>query len=208
MTGLPAAALTLHAVRLLGFADTAAIAERFGQNAGDVEAALIDAGSRGWAVRSSFGGTGGWSLTEAGKAENQRLLAAELEAAGAREALTELHAAFIPLNTEVVGACGTLQLRLLGLDHVDPGSRDPGTAASDASLQQTLSRAVGFVRGLEDRLAAALPRFSGYARRLEHALGQAALDPAWYTGTDRDSFHKVWFELHEDFLATLGLQRT
>jgi hypothetical protein len=207
VTGLPAAALTLHAVRLLGFADTVSIAERFGQKSGDVEAALIDAGARGWAVRSSFGGSGGWSLTEAGKAENQRLLAAELEATGAREALTELHAAFIPLNTEVVAACGTLQLRLLGLEPTDPGSRDAGSQASDASLQQTLLQAATFVSGVEDRLAAALPRFSGYARRLEHALGQAELDPAWYTGTDRDSFHRAWFELHEDFLASLGLQR-
>lgn len=197
MTGLPAEGLTLHAVRLLGFADTEAVAERFGQSLGDVEAALIDAGANGWAARSSFGGTGGWSLTEAGKAENQRLLAAELDTTGTREVLTELHGAFVPLNTEVVAACGALQLR----------RPDAGTQSSDASLQQALARAVTFVTGLEDRLAAALPRFSGYARRLEHALEQAALEAAWYTATDRDSFHKVWFELHEDLIATLGLQR-
>lgn len=108
MTGLPAEGLTLHAVRLLGFADTAVVAGRFGQSLGDVEAALIDAGANGWAARSSFGGTGGWSLTEAGKGENQRLLAAELDATGARETLKELHAAFVPLNTEVVATCGNL----------------------------------------------------------------------------------------------------
>ncbi|MDQ1594975.1 MAG: hypothetical protein QOH40_1531, partial [Arthrobacter pascens] len=25
--------------------------------------------------------------------------------------------------------------------------------------------------------------------------------------TDRDSFHRIWFELHEDLIATLGLRR-
>lgn len=208
MTGyLSAAALTLHAVRLLGFADTEQIAERFGQDPGHVEAALIDAGGKGWTTRSSFAGTNGWSLTEAGKAENQRLLARELDATGARDALTELHAAFVPLNNEVVLGCGTLQLRFLGLDGVDPGSMDGSRQPSDSSLHLTLSHAATFVSGMESRLSAALPRISGYAQRLEHSLGQAAWDPAWYTATDRDSFHKVWFELHEDLIATLGLQR-
>lgn len=92
-------------------------------------------------------------------------------------------------------------MRLLGLD--GPGAE----TQPEETLRQALARAVTFVSGLEDRLAAALPRFSGYYQRLEHALEQAALDPAWYTTTDRDSFHKVWFELHEDLIATLGLQR-
>jgi len=61
--------LVLHAVRLLGFADADAIARRFNQD--DVEAALQDAEARGWATYSSFAGTSGWSLTEAGRAENE-----------------------------------------------------------------------------------------------------------------------------------------
>jgi hypothetical protein len=29
----------------------------------------------------------------------------------------------------------------------------------------------------------------------------------WFTSPLVDSYHTVWFELHEDLLATLGLER-
>jgi hypothetical protein len=80
----PTMLLTLHSVRLLGFADTDAVAKRFSQDSQQVERLLIEAGAKGWAARSSFGGSRGWSLTVAGRIENERLLAEELEAAGAR----------------------------------------------------------------------------------------------------------------------------
>jgi hypothetical protein len=35
----------------------------------------------------------------------------------------------------------------------------------------------------------------------------AAAEPAWLVATDLDSFHRIWFELHEDLIATLGVQR-
>ena len=51
--------LTLHAVRLLGFAGTEPIAERFGQDPPDVERCLIDAGTNGWACAPPSGERGG-----------------------------------------------------------------------------------------------------------------------------------------------------
>src|SRR5690606_23367306 len=74
----PTDLLVLHAVRIRGFADTAAIAHRFGFDAVDTEEHLLDAEARGWVTFSAFGGTGGWSLTERGRAENERRLACEL----------------------------------------------------------------------------------------------------------------------------------
>jgi hypothetical protein len=32
-------------------------------------------------------------------------------------------------------------------------------------------------------------------------------DKEWFTGPLVDSYHTVWFELHEDLMATLGLER-
>ena len=32
-------------------------------------------------------------------------------------------------------------------------------------------------------------------------------DPSWVDRTGADSCHTVWFELHEDLIATLGLRR-
>jgi NAD(P)-dependent dehydrogenase (short-subunit alcohol dehydrogenase family) len=192
--------LTLHAVRLLGFADTNSIAERFGQDPADVERSLIEAGANGWALRSSFAATRGWSLTVAGRAENERLLAAELNSVRGHSGVSGVHSDFLSLNTNVVAACSRIQLQWLSDGH-------PPTDGIDEETRQTFIQALTSLRGLEVRLTALLPRFSGYADRLEMAVANAATDPAWLTATDRDSFHRVWFELHEDLIATLGIQR-
>ncbi len=53
-----------------------------------------------------------------------------------------------------------------------------------------------------------LTRFGGYDRRFTAALRRARDgDAAWVDRTDVDSCHRVWFELHEDLLATLGIDR-
>ena len=198
--GQPSMLLTLHGVRLLGFADTELVAERFGQDPHAVSSLLIDAGGEGWALRSSFAGTRGWSLTTAGRGENERLLAEELDSAGGRTAVTAAHAEFAPLNATVVDSCGQLQLRHLY------GGTQPGNE-TDEKARQTLTAALASFQTLEARLSAVLPRFGGYTNRLTQSLQYGATDTAWLTATDRDSFHRIWFELHEDLIATLGIQR-
>ncbi|SEJ17170.1 hypothetical protein SAMN04487917_104115 [Arthrobacter sp. yr096] len=183
--------LTLHAVRLLGFADTAAVAERFAQDSGEVESQLIDAGVNGLVLRSTFAGEGGWSLSSLGRVENERLLADELDHAGAWSTVLAVHDDFAEFNTGVVGACSAIQLQ--------------PSAHSDAV--DVLIGALAAWRPLETRLAELLPRFAGYSERLLRAIKLAVEDPAWFTATDRDSFHRVWFEVHEDLIATLGIQR-
>ncbi len=58
------------------------------------------------------------------------------------------------------------------------------------------------------RLAEALERFGGYGERLAHAVDQVqAGEKDWFTKPTIDSYHTVWFELHENLLATLGVER-
>ncbi|WP_203753847.1 hypothetical protein [Cellulomonas chitinilytica] len=54
---------------------------------------------------------------------------------------------------------------------------------------------------VEAALVAVLARFAGYGDRF-----RAALDAGRITDP-RDSCHQVWFELHEDLIATLGITR-
>jgi hypothetical protein len=136
----------------------------------------------------------------AGRTENERLLAEELESAGGLAAVTTVHAEFAPLNAGVVAACSKLQLHWLA----DGSQPNDGI---DEPTRQTFTQALATLSDLEVRLTAVLPRFSGYAERLEQAVANAATEPAWLTATDRDSFHRIWFELHEDLIATLGLRR-
>ncbi len=183
--------LTLHAVRLLGFADTQSVAVRFSQDPGVVESQLIDAGVNGFVSHSTFAGISGWSLSSLGRSENERLLAEELDGARARDAVHAVHDDFADINTGVVEACSAIQLQ---------------TQAAEGAMD-VLIGALASWRLLEAQLVGVLPRFDGYSERLLRALKQAVLDTSWLTATDRDSFHKVWFELHEDLIATLGIQR-
>lgn len=59
-----------------------------------------------------------------------------------------------------------------------------------------------------DRLAQMVPRLSVYADRLEAAYDKVlAGDTAFVSGVRVDSYHTVWFELHEDLLRMLGRTR-
>ena len=57
-------------------------------------------------------------------------------------------------------------------------------------------------------LAEALARFGGYGPRLSGALAKVqGGDVHWFAKPTIDSYHSVWFELHENLLATLGIER-
>ncbi|NAZ78297.1 hypothetical protein GTQ99_23235 [Kineococcus sp. T13] len=188
----------LHAVRTLGYAPTPRIAAHVREPEDVVREHLLDAQARGWIALSSCAGDEGWSPTESGKAHGERLLALELDAAGARAAVEAAHEDFLLHNDAVAAACTAWQLAELGI-----GEHPPTLAATIAALQAPATA----LAGVEHRLTAHLERFTGYHRRFAAALARAGAEPAWITGTDRDSCHRVWFELHEDLIATLGLTR-
>lgn len=190
--------LVLHAVRVLGYASTDRVIHRAGLEEGAARALLLHARDAGQLTWTQFADEGGWSLTEAGKTHGERLLAAELGATGARDVVQDVLDGFGPLNDLVAGACTRWQLTEMGL------SEPP------ADLEQVLAdlacAADGLV-GIEARLNAGLARFAGYHHRFTAAVQRSHQDTAWISGTDRNSAHRVWFELHEDLLATLGRPR-
>lgn len=57
-------------------------------------------------------------------------------------------------------------------------------------------------------VAAELPRLSNYLVKLQRALDKVkAGDTAWLTRPLIDSYHTVWFELHEELIGAAGLTR-
>lgn len=197
MSGQDALLPVLHSVRVRGVADARGVAGRTGLPTEEVVVALLDAEAAGLVAHVQLAGPGDWSLTERGKARGEALLADELDAAGARAAVRAVLDGFGPANALVTGACTRWQLAEMGL--ADP---------TDLSgVLRDLTAAADGLATTEARLATRLPRFAGYHARFSHAVERAHLDPAWITSTDRDSAHRVWFELHEDLLATLGVER-
>lgn len=198
--------LSLHAVRLLGFADARAVARRFGQDPEEVQEHLLDFEACGWVIRSEFAGSAGWSLTEAGRTENHRRLAVELDATGARRVVVDVHARFVPLNARFLQAATSWQLRPL------PGQPMASNDHTDHRWDDRVLDALGSVGGhlapLDAELANELARFGGYADRYQDAVMRASSgERRWVDGVGIDSCHTVWMQLHEDLLATLGLDR-
>jgi hypothetical protein len=198
--------LVLHAPRVLGFASPSRIAARYGLDAAMVEELLLDFEANGWVRHSSFAGTSGWSVTDAGRNENERQMATELDRAEARDTVASVHAKFIPLNREFGHICTDWQIRPTPSEPMS--FNDHSDVAWDEGVLRALSQVEGAFGNLCHRLAARLRRFDGYAERFSHALAkvQSGL-PRWVDAPDVDSCHTVWIQFHEDLLATLGIPR-
>lgn len=198
--------LTLHAVRILGFADTARVARRFGLDSAAVESTLEDHRASGWVTRSEFGGTAGWSLTEEGRRHNELLMAAELDDVAARPAVSAAHQAFVPLNARFQKSVTDWQLRPIGGNALS--ANDHSDFRWDDRVMRSLQSVGRRLASLQADLVRALARFDGYSTRFDAATSRAvAGQHEWVDGVGIDSCHLVWMELHEDLLGTLGLQR-
>ncbi|GIE92050.1 hypothetical protein [Actinoplanes regularis] len=186
--------LVLHAVRLKGFAGTADVAARFNLDTEQTREDLLDAQAYGWVSRSSFADLTGWTLTQTGYRRNETQLRDELDRTGAQPAVTAVHERFLPLNAQATRLFTAWQLN----------------RADTADTFHQLAELAGIaaeLHDLEQALTAHLTRFTGYHDRFTRALIEAGDDPAWITGIEVDSCHRIWFELHEDLIATLGITR-
>lgn len=198
--------LSLHSVCLLGFADTHAVAGRFGQDPAEVAEHLLDFESFGWVARSEFAGSAGWSLTDAGREEDRRRMAAELEASGARPVVVDVHDRFLPLNAKFLDAATRWQVRPL------PGQPMASNDHTDHRWDDRVLEALGSMgrrlAPLVAELAGRLTRFEGYAERYQDAYAKASRGQhRWVDGVGIDSCHAVWMQLHQDLLSTLALER-
>lgn len=196
--------LVFHALRLGGFVDAGTVARRLDAQVEDVEQILADAAIDGLA-RHRTSAPSGWSLTDEGRKENERLLADELDGAGLRATVTEAYRRFLPLNAELLAVCTAWQV-----SDVAAGTLNDHTDADHD--RAVIGRLAGIDRQIQPwcaELALELDRFASYGPRLATALARIGHgDTDWFTRPTIDSYHTVWFELHEDLLSTLGLDRT
>ncbi len=195
--------LVLHALRCGGYAGLSRLSATTGFSEPEVESELIDLAVDGHVTRPS-GGLGAWGITAAGREADAGHIAAQLDAAGARPAVTAAFDRFLVLNPELLDLCTAWQLR--------PSEGE--TVVNDHSDPAYDARVLGRFTDLHERalrvyhdLEAALPRFGRYRTRLADALDRARSGELTYVTDTTTSFHTVWAELHEDLLSTLGIPR-
>ena len=196
--------LVLHTLRCIGSTSAERIAGVCGLGGETVESELIDLAVDGL-VGYEGGGYGGWSLTVAGQAADAAALTAELEDLGVREVVHAAHQRFEGLNAPVMQACSDWQLKrgvggAVVNDH-DDREYDDAVLARLATLDDRAQR-------LCASLGEAMQHFGRYGPRLGEAIDRALAGDVSYVADHVDGYHAVWFQLHEDLLATLGLPRT
>lgn len=197
--------LVLTGLRLTSFAPAERVAEVIGRDVDDVTKRLDALAGDGF-VRHRGERTSGWLLTPAGRAEGEARLAAELDATGARPVVAGAYERFLELNRPLLDACTDWQLREVDGQQVP---NDHADADHDAAAVAGLSAIDDAVQPVCAVLAGALERFASYGPRLATARQRVeAGEGDWFTRPTIDSYHSVWFELHEHLLASLGLDRS
>jgi hypothetical protein len=195
--------LVLHGLRVKGMADAAAVAERFVLDRDLVDELLLDYEAFGWITRVGFADVTGWALTTAGRAENERRLAVELDETHTRSEVVAAHEVFSVLNSRFLVTVINWQIRpkptdpLAVNDHSDP--------RWDDRVLDDLHDLRSSVEPVCEQLTAALERFAGYSERYAAAFARASSgERAWIVQPKIDSCHTVWMELHKTCVPPSG----
>ena len=145
-----------------------------------------------------------FQLTDDGKAVAAEGIAADRESWGidnATKALDDL----LPLDNRMKAIMTDWQMREVDgqqvlNDHTDE-DHDAKVLAEFDSLH---SDSIAWLR----ELSAGLGRLASYVARLDRAAAEVAGGDTNYLASPRiDSFHNVWFELHEDLILLAGRTR-
>ena len=150
----------------------------------------------------SRAGCGG--LTLEGKRSWRALLAADRDAWGQVAAEAALDG-FLALDARMKLVVTAWQIK-----EVDgkPVLNDHADAGYDAEVLAQLAALNVEARGWIAPHVAGLPRLGAYARRLSSAADAAAAGDHRYVASPRvDSYHGVWFELHEELIRLAGRSR-
>jgi hypothetical protein len=145
----------------------------------------------------------GYRVTELGNDRVDELYARERERAG--RVIEDVYESFVPINAEVKQIVTDWQMRPVGgelriNDHSDP--------RHDERVIARLHRTDAKVSTALVPLTITLSRFELYPRRLRRALTLAADgDHSMLAAPLKDSYHTVWFELHEELIILAGRDR-
>jgi DNA-binding MarR family transcriptional regulator len=139
-------------------------------------------------------------ITPEGRSQLAELLAAERRDADAAT-LADAYDKFRSINAEFKALVTAWQLKDGQPNNHEDADYD---AAVLARLDGVHQRAISIVA----TVTAQLPRLSSYPAKLSAALDRVKSgEISWLTRPLIDSYHTVWFELHEELILAVGLTR-
>lgn len=194
----------VHALRLKSFADTDIVAEAAGVDPSTAKT-VLDGLAEAERVKYREGRMTGWMLMPAGRAHGEALLAAQLDGAGKRADLDAIYRRFLEHNQPFLSLCTDWQVRMIDGEQVP---NDHADADYDTMIIGRLADADANMQPICADLGALFDRFASYGPNFADALAKVqAGEIEWFTKPMIESYHTVWFELHEDLLASLGIDR-
>lgn len=200
--------LVLQALRVKGFVDTEAVAETVGLSQEDSLNMLNQFAEEGM-VSYREGRMVGWMITPEGRSFGEQLLANEVDNLGIRPEIETAYKEFSQLNDDFKELCTDWQLK-------PPSAGSEGEQVlndhSDPDYdKRVIDRLVELDKQTQPMCASLteqLVRFSSYGSRFTYALEMVLKgDTDWIAKPMMESYHTVWFELHENFFSTLGIDR-
>ncbi|MGD9704504.1 MAG: MarR family transcriptional regulator [Acidimicrobiia bacterium] len=191
--------LTLHALRIKGFAKAETLAELAALPVTDVEVHLTDLQQRELAMFREARAL--WQLTPAGREAHAVALAADVDGLDPAVALRDHYQEFLGQNEAFKILCGDWQLR-------DGGPNDHSDADYDRAVLDRLVELDAAARPIVSDMGGIVARFGHYEPRLEQTCRRVlAGETNMFTGVMCGSYHDVWMELHEDLILTQQIDR-
>lgn len=189
----------LSAISLKGVATTQALADAMVTTVDAIQPILDQL-----AIDGLIGPVAGASrLTDAGSGRVAELRAAERDAWGVDAAGTALDA-FVPIDHRVKDVVTAWQLK----DAEAQVINDHTDTDYDRSVLDRLAAIHEEARAWLETVAAAVPRLAAYGSRLDAALAGATAGDGRFVASPRvDSYHGIWFELHEELIQLAGRTR-
>jgi hypothetical protein len=185
----------LQAARLKGRVRPADLAATLDEDAASVETAIEELTEAGLLVEGKT-----VRLSPDGRARLNDLLAKERHGLDGA-AFARAYDGFRGVNLDFKALVSDWQLK-------DGEPNDHGDADYDAAVLSRLDAVHQAVLPILATATEQLPRLDAYAAKLSAALEKVrAGDTAWFTRPMIDSYHTVWFELHEELIGAAGLTR-
>jgi hypothetical protein len=194
--------LALHGLAVKKAGSPAAVAAILGADESDVEAALEEA----VAAERAAGANGTFMVSPAGRAWLDERYPEEFAAFRESPEASDAYERFEKINRELLALFTDWQMMPSAAGERVPN--DHSDADYDAGLIDRLGAQHERAEKVLDRFAALEERLGIYRARLDDAYDKVlAGEHDWVSGARIDSYHTVWFELHEDLLRMLGRQR-
>ena len=193
--------LAFHGLAIKRLANAATVAGLTGQPVDAVDAQLQSAVATGRALESK----GGYTLTPLARVALQASYDKHFGELRSDPAFTQAYEGFERVNNDLkqtITDWQTIEVR------GERRANDHSDAAYDDKILDRLANLHEQAESMLRGLARGLPRLKIYADKLEQALDKAEGGASeWVSDIHRESYHTVWFELHEELLRIMGRER-